>query len=217
MELGDAVRSAVTSRYFTDQPVTDEELRTAFDYARFAPQGGNRQPARWVVVRDQAMKDQLQEWYLVPWKGYLAAAQSGDINIGKDEAAKMAKTLGNADHFAEHMSQAPAIVVACAEIDGLHPTDTELDRLSIVGGGSIYPAVQNFVLGCREANLGAALTTLLVMYEPQVKEMLNIPDGVITAAHIVVGHRPKPFPTKLDRLPLEGLVYTDQFGNETYS
>jgi nitroreductase len=213
MELSEAITTAVTSRYFTDEPVTDEQLKTAFDYARFAPQGGNRQPVRFVVVRDPDARRQLAEWYLVPWKGYLAAAQTGDVEIG---AEGVQRVLRNADHFAEHLHEIPAIVVACAELDGVHPTDTELDRLSVVGGGSIYPAVQNFLLGCREAGLGAALTTLLCMYEPQVKELLSIPDGVITAAHVAVGHRTKPFPTQLDRIPLSDVVFTDTYGAATY-
>jgi len=213
MELNEAITTAVTSRYFTDEPVTDDQLKPAFDYARFAPQGGNRQPVRFVVVRDPDIRRQLAEWYLVPWKGYLAAAQTGDVAIG---AEGVQRVLRNADHFAEHLHEIPVMVVACAELDGVHPTDTELERLSVVGGGSIYPAVQNFLLGCREANLGAALTTLLCMYEPQVKELLSIPDDVITAAHIAVGHRTKPFPTKLDRIPLSEVVYTDTYGAATY-
>ncbi|MGB5755612.1 MAG: nitroreductase family protein [Acidimicrobiales bacterium] len=213
MELGDAIRTAVTSRYFTDEPVTDEQLRTAFDYARFAPQGGNRQPVRFIVVRDQDARNQLAEWYRVPWKGYLEAARSGDIDIG---AESQDRVLRNADHFADHLQDVPVMVVACAHLDGVHPTDTELDRLSVVGGGSIYPAVQNFLLGCREANLGAALTTLLCMYEPQVKELLDIPDDVITAAHIAVGHRPKDFPSKLDRIGLDQVVYGDTWGTSLY-
>ncbi len=214
MELSDVVRSAVTTRYFTEDPVTDEQLRTAFDYARFAPQGGNRQPVRFVVVRDPATRKQLADWYLVPWKAYLAGAQSGDIAIG---AGKAERALRNADHMAENLHKVPVIVVACAHLDGVHPTDTELDRLSVVGGGSIYPAVQNFILGCREAGLGSALTTLLCLFEPQVKELLGIPEGVITAAHIAVGHRPKPFPTTLDRMPLSEVVFTDRYGANTYS
>jgi nitroreductase len=213
MELSEAITTAVTSRYFTDEPVTDEQLKPAFDYARFAPQGGNRQPVRFVVVRDPDVRRQLAEWYLVPWKGYLEAAQTGDVAIG---AEGVQRVLRNADYFAEHLHEVPAMVVECADIDGVHPTDTELDRLSVVGGGSIYPAVQNFLLGCREANLGAALTTLLCMYEPQVKELLSIPDDVITAAHIAVGHRTKDFPTKLDRIPLSEVVYTDTYGAATY-
>ena len=214
MELSDAIKTAVTSRFFTDEPVTDEQLKPAFDYARYAPQGGNRQPVRFVVVRDPEIRAQLAEWYLVPWKGYLAAAETGEVGIGAEKAAR---ALRNADHFAEHLHEVPAIVVACAELEGVHPTDTELDRLSVVGGGSIYPAVQNFLLGCREAGIGAALTTLLCMYEPQVKELLSIPDGVITAAHIAVGHRPKDFPTKLDRISIDEIVFTDSYGAKTYS
>ncbi len=213
MELAEAVTTAVTSRYFTDDPVTDADLRTAFDYARFAPQGGNRQPVRWIVVRDAATKSQLKEWYLQPWKAYLSAAQTGEVGVGAEKAEK---ALRNADHFAEHLDQVPAIVVACAELDGIHPTDTELERFGIVGGGSVYPAVQNFLLGCREAGLGAALTTLLVMFEPQVKELLGIPEGVATAAHIAVGRRPKPFPTKLDRIPLADTVFGETWGSTVY-
>jgi nitroreductase len=214
MELSDVVTSAVTTRFYTDDPVTDSQLQPAFDYARFAPQGGNRQPVRFIVVRDEAKRRQLAEWYLVPWKAYLAGARSGEIGIGAEKAEK---ALSNADHFAENLHRVPVIVVACAHLDGVHPTDTELGRLSVVGGGSIYPAVQNFILGCREAGLGTALTTLLCLYEPQVKELLDIPEGVITAAHIAVGHRPRPFPTTLDRMPLAQSVFTDSYGTPTYA
>ncbi|MGH1488820.1 MAG: nitroreductase family protein [Acidimicrobiales bacterium] len=213
MELGDAIKTAVTSRYYTDEPVTDEQLRTAFDYARYAPQGGNRQPVRFIVVRDQDTRNQLAEWYRVPWKAYLEGARGGEIDIG---AEKLDRALRNADHFADHLQDVPVMVIACAHLDGVHPTDTELERLSVVGGGSIYPAVQNFLLGCRESGIGAALTTLLCMFEPQVKELLSIPDDVITAAHIAVGHRPKDFPKKLDRIGLDEVVYSDTWGNSTY-
>ena len=197
MELGDAIYSAVTTRYFSDEPVTDEQLQTAFNYARFAPQGGNRQPVRFIVVKDQEKRNQLAEWYRVPWKAYLADAQTGDINIGSDKAARLLK---NADHFADHLEEVPVMVVACAHLEDTHPTDTELGRLSVVGGASIYPAVQNFILGCREAQLGASLTTLLCLFEPQVKELLEMPEDAATVAHIAVGHRTKAFPTKLDRI-----------------
>ncbi|MEM8925975.1 MAG: nitroreductase family protein [Actinomycetota bacterium] len=214
MELADAIRTAVTTRYFTDEAVTDEQLYTAFDYARHAPQGGNRQPVRFVVVRDPDIRRQLAEWYLIPWKAYLEGAQAGEIGVGAEKAER---ALRNADHFAEHLHEVPVMVVACAELDGVHPTDTDLDRLSVVGGGSIYPAVQNFLLGCREAGLGAALTTLLCIFEPQVKELLQIPDDVITAAHIAVGHRPRPFPGALDRIAVEEIAFTDTYGARTYA
>lgn len=214
MELGEAVRTAVTTRRFKPDPVPDELLARALDYGRFAPQGGNRQPVRFVVVRDPEHRRQLQEWYLVPWKAYFGAAKEGGIDVGATDAGR---ALRNADHMAEHLAEAPVIVVVCAELAGLHPTDTELGRLSIVGGGSVYPAVQNVLLGCREAGLGAALTTLLCMFEPQVKELLQIPEGVATAAHIVVGFRERPFPAALDRRPLSEIAFDGSWGRPLVS
>ncbi|MCP9979246.1 nitroreductase family protein [Actinomadura madurae] len=82
----------------------------------------------------------------------------------------------------------------------------------MVGGGSIYPTAQNFCLALRAQGVASALTTLLVHYEPQVKELLGIPDGVITAAHIAVGYPDRGFPTRLTRTPVEEIVFDETYG-----
>lgn len=212
MELTEAMRTTGTCRYFRPDPVPDEVLRAAFEVARFGPQGGNRQPVRWVVVREQATKQALADLYLPLWKAYFTAIASGDVNV-----AALPKTVTDADHFAEHLAEVPAIVVACAELDGLHPTDTELGRLSVVGGGSIYPTVQNLCLALRDQGVGTAFTTLLCIEEPRVRELLAIPEGVITAAHIAVGYPERPFPTKLSRTPVEQIVYAESFAKPLFA
>ena len=209
MELADLTHSAVTTRYFTPDPVPDDLLLRALDHARYAPQGGNRQAVHFVVVRDADHRRQLRDWYLQPWTAYYEGARSGEIGVGTPDAER---ALRHADHMARHLHEVPVIVVVCFEVAGVHPTDTELDRVPIVGGGSVYPAVQNFLLGCREVGLGAALTTLLCMFEPQVKELLGVPDGFGTAAHIAVGHRAKPFPASLQRKPLSEMVHAGRWG-----
>jgi nitroreductase len=178
--------------------------------ARFGPQGGNRQPVRFVVVKDAEKKKKLAEWYNVPWKAYMEGARSGQIEIGGEW-----KVVENADYFADHLHEVPAIVVVCARLEDLHPTDHELGRLSVVGGCSIYPTVQNFLLKCREQGVATSLTTLLCMYEEQVKELLGIPEDFITAAHIAVGWPEKGFPKKLSRMPVAEMAFVDTFG-ETF-
>jgi nitroreductase len=59
MELQEVVRTAGSCRFFLPDPVPDEVLAKLLDAARFAPQGGNRQPVRWIVVRDPSAKKQL--------------------------------------------------------------------------------------------------------------------------------------------------------------
>lgn len=206
MELTDAMRTVGTCRYYRQVPVPDETLYRAFEAARFGPQGGNRQPVRWIVVRDRARKQALQDLYLPMWKAYLGGIGDGSVNVGA-----MPKAVRDADHFAEHLADVPAIVVVCAEVDGLHPTDLELDRVSVVGGGSIYPTVQNFCLALRDQGVASAVTTLLCHAEPQVRELLEIPDEFLTAAHVTVGYPAKGFPTKLSRSPVADIVAAETF------
>ena len=210
MQFDEITHSMATCRQFTDDPVTDDTLRIVLDAGRWAPQGGNRQPARFVAVRDEAKKARLGEWYVTPWKRYLAD-RMGRPQTDPNRRHKRS-SLAEADHFAEHFGEVPVIVVVCADLSGLHLTDDRLGRPSVVGGASIYPAVQNVLLKCREVGLGAALTTLLCESEADVKELLGIPDGFITAAHVAMGWPLLPFPKQLSRLPLDEIAYVDRFG-----
>ncbi len=206
MELTEAMRTTGTCRYFRPDPVPDAVLHAAFDAARFGPQGGNRQPMRWIVVRDAATKQALADLYLPLWKAYFDGIASGDVNVGA-----LPKSVTDADTFAENLATVPAIVVACAELAGLHPTDAELGRLSVVGGGSIYPTVQNLCLALRDQGVATAFTTLLCITEPAVRELLHIPEDFITAGHIAVGYPARGFPTKLTRSPVEEIVFSETF------
>ncbi len=213
MELSEAMRTTGTCRYFSDKPVEDDVFYQAFDDARFGPQGGNRQPVRWVVVRDDATKKALADLYLPYWEGYYAAVVEGSKKVG----AIPPKTVESANYFAHHLAEVPALVVVCAESEGLHPTDHELGRLSVVGGASIYPSVQNLTLALRQQGVATALTTLLCAAENEVKELLGIPDDYITAAHIAVGYPRDGFPRKLTRSPVEEIAFLDRFDNRMFA
>ena len=91
-------------------------------------------------------------------------------------------------------------------------TDAQLRRQSIVGGASIYPFVQNLLLALRAQELGAAMTTLLIPAEADVKQLLAIPDDVALAAHIGVGHRADPWPRELARRPVSEFAFAERFG-----
>ena len=77
MELAVAMSSQHACRYYAPEPVPESVFYRGPKLARYAPQGGNRQPVRFLVVTDPAKKQQLAEWYLVPWKAYMEQAQSG--------------------------------------------------------------------------------------------------------------------------------------------
>ena len=106
----------------------------------------------------------------------------------------------------------PLHLLVCVLLGDLAIVDSVLDRPSIVGGASIYPFVQNVLLGLRAEGLGASLTTLLAPAEPQVKELFEIPEDVVLAAYVLVGRRADPWPKQLSRKPLEEFAFSERYG-----
>jgi nitroreductase len=211
MDALEAMRTIGSCRRYRADDVPDEVVYRAVETARFAPQGGNRQPTRLVVVRDRAKKERLRDLYLVPWRKYYAAASSGGQALGEYDSAQKAADAAN--RFAENLAEVPLLIVVCARIDALHITDKDQGRPSVVGGASIYPFVQNLCIALRVEGVATTLTTLLCEYEAEVKELLEIPDGYLTACHVAAGYPERAFPSKLKRMAVEETTFVDRFGD----
>lgn len=209
------MRCAPSTRHFTDQPVPRELLERVIDNARFAPSGGNRQGWRVVVVTDPRLRRRMRELYEQPWNDYMVRT-GGRAALDAGEASGLPpgrmRMLAGADEYAHKFDEVPVHLVVCVELAALAITDAALARPSIVGGASIYPFVQNMLLGFRREGLGAAFTTLLVPAEEQVRELLAIPEGIAIAGHISVGYRADAWPTRLSRRPVDEFVFADRYG-----
>jgi nitroreductase len=205
VDFDDVIRTTGTCRFYRPDPIPDDVLRRVLDATRWAPTGGNRQGVRFLAVRDAAKRRALRDLYVPLWEQYASRARGRP-------GAPMPKLMENADHMAQHLHEVPVLVVVCVQLADVMATDRHLDRLTIVGGASVYPSVQNLLLAARAEGLGTALTTLLCAVEPQVKALLAIPDGVATAALVPMGYPAKGFPKKLARKPLEDTVFGDAWG-----
>lgn len=220
MELYDAMRTNPSCRYFTDQPVEDAMLHRIFDNARFASSGGNRQGWRTIVVRDPQTKAKLAELNSRQWDTYVEHAREGVVGYQTSDQGKRMdsynpaqRRLDRTNDFASSLADVPVLLVHCVELWTLAVTDKDLDRQSIVGGGSLYTFVQNVLLGCRNEGLGSALTTLLAAEEAEVVELLGIPEDLAVGALVAVGWPvPEKQFTKLNRKPVEEVVFREQFG-----
>jgi nitroreductase len=207
------MRCAPSTRAFTDAPVADAVLDRVLDAARFAPSGGNRQGWRVVVVRDPATRRRLRELYVPHWEDYMEATGGRAALAGDELQPGRRRMLEAADTFARTFDAAPVHLVVCVELAALAIVDDVLDRPSIVGGASVYPFVQNVLLGLRAEGLGAAFTTLLTPAEDDVRALLGIPAGIALAGHISVGHRRDPWPRRLSRRPVDAFAFAERYGD----
>jgi nitroreductase/ketosteroid isomerase-like protein len=208
--LYDVMRSAPTTRRFTDEPVDPAVLQRVLDAARFAPSGGNRQGWGVIVVRDRESRRALRDLYAPHWRAYLEA--TGAVALLGDDSPR-GRMVGRANDFAQRLDEVPVHLVVGVELASLAIVDAPLDRVSISGGGSIYPFVQNLLLGLRAEGLGAAFTTILMGAEPEVRDLLGMPEGVAVAAHIAVGHRASDHWPQLSRRPVEEFAFGGRWGD----
>ena len=212
VELYEALRTTRAVRRLRPDPVPDDVLRRVLEAAGWAPTGGNAQPWRVVAVRDAEKKRALQALYQPAWDAY-AAHHRGLLEGAPGELReRQERMLRAADHLAHHLHEAPVILVFCFDPAAMAITDAELGRPSVVGGASVYPAVQNALLACRAEGLGCTLTTLLCLREPEVKALLGIPEGWGTAAHVPIGWPASRGHGPLRRRPVEKSAYVDAWG-----
>ncbi len=191
-------------RRLKTDPVPEEYIHKMIWAATRAPSGGNRQGWRWLVVTDPEKKRKLQEWYSEGWR---AAQESGyaapRTDLPPEEAASNNAVLRSTTYLADHLHEAPVIIIACALMAG--------PSTDITAGSSIYPAVQNLMLAARALGLGTTLTTIHRRRQDEVRELLGIPDTVETAALIPVGWPKGKFGAGLRR-PVERVTYWDTWG-----
>src|SRR5919108_2385082 len=178
-------------------------LGKIMDAAICAPSGGNRQGWRFVVVRDPAKRARLGQLYREGW-GELVKLPYYAGAMKEAAGSPVRRMVDSAAHLAEHMGEAPVIIVACIVLDpGVKPTVTT--------GASIYPAVQNIMLAARALGVGSCLTTIHRYRDAQVKELLAIPADVETVALIPLGYPRGKF-GRPPRRPIADVTFADEWG-----
>jgi len=185
--------------------VRPEALRAMLFAATRAPSGSNRQPFRFVVLTDgpraAAAKALIARGARRVWhaKRETDGYARGSGAVDDSPKARMARTM---QRYVDDLERVPVLVLPCL-VRYREPTVTE--------GASIYPACQNLLLAARALGYGGVLTGFQQLVEDELRELLEIPDGVALAATITLG-RPEGRHGPVRRRPLAELVYEDGWG-----
>ena len=211
-DLYQAMSTLRAVRRLRPDPIPDDVLQRILQAAAWAPTGGDVQPWRVVVVRDAQKKRAIGDLYRPQWGKYSVGSRKMLERMQGEPRAKQERMLAAADHLGEHMGTAPVLLVWCFNPNNMAITDADMSRPSVVGGGSVYLAVQNAQLACRAENVGCVLTTLLCYDEDAIKELLGIPDDWYTCGVMPIGYSVGGGHGPISRRPVSKLAFADTFG-----
>jgi nitroreductase len=205
-DVFEAMRTQKAMRRLKPDPVPEELIRKIIWAATRAPNGGNVQPWRFLVVADADKKKGLQEIYAAQWGKYIAAMDPGrTVALPETERKSMERSYARGQYLADHLHEAPYLIIPCGFLLAINS--------GIASGSSIYPAIQNLMLAARALGLGTVLTTLHRQDEGAVRALLGIPEEAHTAALIPVGWPVGRF-GEGPRRPVEDVTYWDVWGKK---
>ena len=189
MPLGEVIFTQRSIRRFKPDPIPLDDLHLIIDAAVKAPNGGNLQLARFLVVTDRALIRDFGGLYHEAWW-----AKRRDE--GFRDRADLPPRFEPAARLADEIVDAPCLVFALALHNG--PAD------------SVVPAVQNLMLAARALGIGSVPTTLHPSVMDRFHAMFGIPDDVGFHFCIPLGYPRGKFGSNV-RKPTSATTFLDRW------
>lgn len=210
MPLIDAMMTQRAVRRVLPDPVDDAVVLKCIELALRAPTGSNGQNWEFIVVKDQAVKDQLGKRYRQAWSLYGGIGRR--LTAG-DES--MQKILRAVQWQVDHFSEIPVLVVPCLRGGSRLPYMPSPFVGESSFFGSIYPSVQNLLLAARAMGLGASLITLPLWSVTSARRTLGLPLTVTPVCVVPLGWpRGRYGPTT--RKPVGQVAHLDKYGERAW-
>src|ERR1700761_4538805 len=176
-DVWEAMSTARTIRRFTGEPVDDATLERCLQAAMWAPSGANAQAWRFVVLRSPEQRSVVAK--AAAYALEVIEPVYGMSRPVDDDSSRRARTYRATYELHDRAGEFTSALFAQQH----YPPASEL-----LLGGSIFPAMQNFLLAARAQGLGACLTSWASYGGEQLlREAVGVPADWMLAGHIVIG------------------------------
>ncbi len=199
LSVWEAMSTARAIRRFNGKRVDDATLHRCLEAATWAPSGGNWQSWRFVVLRSPEVR--------------AAVAKAAAISLSVIEPLySMTRPSPDDDSRAARSHRATyELHDRAGDLTSVLFTTRNYDSASeLLLGGSVYPALQNFLLAARAQGLGACPTSWASYGESLIREAVGVPADWLLAGHVVVGW-PRGHHGPLRRRPVEQVTSIDHW------
>jgi nitroreductase len=200
---------AVRRRLDLERPVERALLLECLELALQAPNGSNTQPWRFLLIGDAERKRAIAE---------LCREASGGIGVRLMEEARKAgdgpteRLYGSAVYLLDNLEKVPWLVIPCYLGKPGHFADSD-SMASASLYGSMFPAIWSLQLALRSRGLGSVITTLHLLREAEIAELLGIPEDVTQIALLPVAWTKGDAFRPAERQPVEEVSFVDEWGS----
>jgi nitroreductase len=177
---------AVRKRLDLQRPVERDLIETCLRIAFQAPNGSDQQTWGWVLVDDRETKRQMAAIYRLALTDFIGRprATADDVQATEQQEPKQRRMAASVLYLTDHMEDVPVLLIPTfhgrVEHKGVF---WQASRW-----GSIAPGVWSFMLALRMHGLGSAWTTLHLLREREMGDLLGIPETETQAGMFPVAH-----------------------------
>jgi nitroreductase len=203
---------SVRRRLDFSRPIEREVIERCLEIAMQAPTASNSQNWHFLVVSDASKRAAIAGLYRKSFAAYIARSAVGAVKSAVGRQARPRPDIGqtarvgrSAAYLAQHLHEVPVFIIPCFEgrVEG------EAVASQAARYGSILPASWSLMLALRARGLGAAWTTLHLVYEQEAAAILDIPGDITQVALLPVAYYQGEDFSPAKRLPAAEFTHWD--------
>ncbi|HEY7219442.1 MAG TPA: nitroreductase family protein [Candidatus Binatia bacterium] len=197
-ELLNVIRTRRSVRVYKGGKVSDRQLATILEAARWAPSGANTQPWEFVVTRDRKKMKRVREIYANEWKQRKHEDPIHYKGLKKD-----------------YVGDVSVLVLVCGDPrtkDVYLTTRQPADREKLFQA-SIANAVQQVMLAAASMHLGTVWVSVREEVESELRELFKVPRPLRLLWIVPIGHA-RSWPKAKPRRHAAAFTHTEAYDPE---
>ncbi len=168
-----AIKERRSIRRFQDRDVDSTMINTILKAATWAPSSNNNQPWKFIVVRDRDVKEKFVEAL---------------VNRTNTAFEKRGYPPESVKQYWSNLFSAPAHIFAFCDTVGVE-IDKDWQNIDMMHCmQSVSAAGQNILLAATALDLGSLWIGATLIIEPEIKELLKVPQNVQLVSTIAIGY-----------------------------
>lgn len=194
-DLHNFLRTRHSVRRFRPDPVSDPVIQSILTTATYAPSAHNRQPWRFVVVTDRAVKVRFAD----------AMAEDFERDLLQDRVAPE-KIQAQINRSKERITSAPVVVLLCLDMSEMdtYPDAGRRQAERMMAVQSVAAAGLQLLLAAHAEGLGGVWVCSPLFTQETIKNTLDLPETWEPQGMFFVGY-PKDEPRVRERRHLESV------------